>query len=132
MNVFDGIDNPTLRGRISERIRGAILDGTLKPGSRIVELHLAAQFATSLTSEREALIVLEVDGFVIKRPNSATFVTELTLSDTEKLFDVRRVLERRAVDLAARNCLPEQAADLHRAYFAMGITDVSAHDPDVV
>lgn len=113
------IANPTLRGRIAERIQAAILDGTLKPGSRMVERQLAAEFATSLTVVREALIVLEAGGFVTKRPNTATFVTQLTLADTEKLFDVRRVLEGHAVGLAARNCTPEQAAELDRAYFAM-------------
>ena len=119
MASFHRIDHPTLRERIAERIRASILDGTLKPGSRMVERRVAAQFATSLTAVREALIVLEADGFVTKRPNTATFVTELTLADTEKLFDVRRVLERHAVRLAARSCSPKQAAELDQAYFAM-------------
>lgn len=119
MHSFERIDNPTLRGRISEHIRTAILDGTLKAGSKLVERRLASQFATSLTAVREALIVLEADGFVTKTPNAATHVTKLTLEDTEKLFDVRRVLERHAVELAARKCSPEHAAELDKAYFRL-------------
>ncbi len=119
MAPFERIDNPTLRDRIAERIRGAILEGTLTAGSKVVERQLAAQFATSLTAVREALIVLEADGFVTKKPNAATHVTKLTLEDTEKLFDVRRVLERHAVKLAARRCSPEQADELNDAYFAL-------------
>ncbi len=119
MHSFERIDNPTLRGRISERVRMAILDGTLRAGSKLVERRLASQFATSLTAVREALIVLEADGFVTKTPNAATHVTKLTLEDTEKLFDVRRVLERHAVGLAARNCSSEHAADLDKAYFRL-------------
>ncbi len=119
MKSFERIHNPTLRVRIADRIRASILDGTLKAGSKIVERRLAAQFATSLTTVREALIVLEADGFVTKKPNTSTFVTELTLADTEKLFDVRRVLERHAVNLAARNCIPQQAAELDEAYAAL-------------
>ncbi len=97
----------------------AILDGTLEAGSKLVERRLANQFATSLTAVREALIVLEADGFVTKRPNAATHVTKLTLEDTEKLFDVRRVLERHAVEIAARKCSPEHAAELDKAYFRL-------------
>ncbi|MDE0106974.1 MAG: GntR family transcriptional regulator [Bryobacterales bacterium] len=119
MHSFERIENPTLRGRISEHIRMAILDGTLKAGSKLVERRLASQFATSLTAVREALIVLEGDGFVTKTPNAATHVTKLTLEDTEKLFDVRRVLERHAVELAARKCSPEHAAELDKAYFRL-------------
>lgn len=119
MHSFERIENPTLRGRISEQIRLAILDGTLKAGSKLVERRLASQFATSLTVVREALILLEADGFVTKTPNAATHVTKLTLEDTEKLFDVRRVLERHAVEIAARKCSHEHAAELDKAYFRL-------------
>jgi DNA-binding GntR family transcriptional regulator len=71
-----------LRDRIAEVLRKAILDGSLAEGSRIVERKLAAQFDTSLTAVREALIELEVEGFVVKKPNSATFVTQLSLEIT--------------------------------------------------
>ncbi|MCY4188899.1 MAG: GntR family transcriptional regulator [Bryobacterales bacterium] len=119
MALFERIETPTLRGRIAEKIRRAILDGTIQPGSKMVERQLAAQFATSLTAVREALIVLEAEGFVAKKPNTATHVTELTLTDTEQLFDVRRVLERYAVELAARKCTASDAESLDTAYLSM-------------
>lgn len=119
MTSFARIEKPTLRGRIAARIRSAILGGKLQPGSKIVERQLAKQFATSLTAVREALILLEAEGFVTKKPNTATYVTQLTLADTEQLFDVRRVLERRAVELAAHNCTAADAAELDDAYLAM-------------
>ena len=129
---FDRIDNPTLRGRIAGRIRPAILEGALEPGTKLVERQLAAQFATSLTAVREALIVLEADGFVAKRPNAATHVTQLDWEDTRKLFDIRRVLERYAVELAARQCSPEHAAALDQAYSALLAAAREKRDADFV
>ena len=117
--LFARIENSTLRGQIAEQIRNAILDSTLKPGSKLVERQLAAQFETSLTAVREALIGLEAEGFVTKKPNSATHVARLTLSDASKLFEVRRVLEGHAVELAASMCTAERAQDLDEAYLAL-------------
>jgi len=65
---FAALENSTLRERISDVLRMAILNGSLREGSRIVERNLAGQFHTSLTAVREALIRLEAEGFVIKSP----------------------------------------------------------------
>ena len=117
--IFSRIENSTLRGQIAEQIRNAILEGTLKPGSKVVERQLAAQFEISLTAVREALIGLEAEGFVTKKPNSATHVARLSLSDASKLFEVRRVLEGHAVELAASMCNAERAQELDEAYLAL-------------
>lgn len=117
--TFAKLPTSTLRDRIAEVLRKAILNGTLAEGSRIVERKLAAQFDTSLTAVREALIELEVEGFVTKKPNSSTFVTKLSLDITEKIFAVRRVLETFAVEEAARKASPEGIQKLEAAYEAM-------------
>lgn len=104
--VFERLHSHTLRGQIVEKIRGAILRGILKEGQRLVERQLAAQFATSLTAVREALIELEAMGFVIKRPNATTHVTALSKNASEKIFVFRRVLEGFAVEEAARLATP--------------------------
>ncbi|SRR5581483_1326936 len=114
--IFDQLTNTTLRGRIAEKLRDAILNGSLKEGERLVERRLAAQFATSLTAVREALIELESEGFVIKRPNAATYVTKLSLEAAEHVFAVRRILEAYAVSEAASLANPEQIRNLQRIY----------------
>ena len=117
--AFAKLPTVTLRDRIAEVLRKAILNGSLPEGSRIVERKLASQFETSLTAVREALIELEVQGFVTKTPNSSTSVTKLSLEITEKIFAVRKVLETFAVEEAAKNSTPEQVASLEAAYLAM-------------
>lgn len=115
-SVFEKIPNTTLRERIANRIRDAVLDGSLKPGDRLVERSLAVQFGASSTAVREALIQLETEGFVDKKPNFVTRVIRLSLADVEKIFAVRSVLEGYAVEEAARLVTPEQVRGLEEAY----------------
>ncbi len=117
--VFEKLTNNTLRGRIAEQIRGAILNGSLAAGQKIVERTIAAQFGASLTSVREAIIQLESEGFITKKPNSSTYVTKLSLPEAEKIFAVRRVLEEFAIQEAARLATPEDVDSLQRLHMAM-------------
>ncbi len=117
--VFEKMTNNTLRSRIAERIEQAILDGSLQPGERLVERKLAAQFATSLTAVREALIELEGNGLVAKKPNSATYVTKMNLEAAEKIFAVRRILEGFAFEEAARLATAEQIKHLEELYLKL-------------
>ncbi len=92
----------TLRQQIVQEIRQAILSRSLLPGERLVERTLAERLGTSLTATREALIQLETEGLITKKPNATTHVTKLTLNEVEQIYAVRRVLERYAFEEAAR------------------------------
>jgi len=90
------------RHQVAEKIRESILDGSLIPGERLVERKLAEVLGTSQSAIREALIQLELEGHVSKKPNSATFVIHFSQRDLENTIAVRRVLEGFAVEEAAR------------------------------
>ena len=108
----------TLRQQIVKQIRQAILNRSLRPGERLVERELAKHLGTSLTATREALIQLETEGLITKRPNATTHVTQLTAAEVEQIFAVRRVLEKYAFQEAARvadNAEIRQLKDLHNA-----------------
>src|SRR5579883_3469133 len=106
--VFEKLPSNTLRGRIAEKMQQAILTGALREGEKLVERKLAAQFETSLTAVREALIT--------KKPNAATYVTKLSIDGAEKIFAVRRVLEAYTIEEAAHLVTPEQAQELEDCY----------------
>lgn len=74
--VFDKLSSSTLRIQIVEKVKTAILTGTLSEGERL-ERDLAAQLGTSLTAVRDALIQLEAEGFITEKPNTTTHVTKL-------------------------------------------------------
>ena len=116
---FEKLSNSTLRERIAEKIREAILMGNLREGEKLVERSLAAQFATSLTAVREAIIQLETEGFVFKIPNSATHVTRLSISAAEKIHAVRKILETFAVEETAKLASTKQIEELEQAYLEL-------------
>src|SRR4029077_6603118 len=61
---------------IAGQIRSLIENGEFSPGSRLpAERELAKQFGVSRPSMREALIALEVEGYVDVRPGSGIMVT---------------------------------------------------------
>ena len=99
------------RHQVAEKIRESILDGSLIPGERLVERKLAETLGTSQSAIREALIQLELEGHVSKKPNSATFVTHFSQRELENTISVRRALEGFAVEEAARQSTP---ADIQR------------------
>ena len=60
----------TLRQQIAREIRQSILQRQLLPGERLIEREISSRFGTSLTVVREALIQLEAEGLITKRPNA--------------------------------------------------------------
>ena len=84
-----------------------------------MERKLAEQFGASLTAVREALITLESDGFVLKKPNSSTYVTEYSQQEVKKAFDLRRVLEAYAIAEAMRRATQEQIDKVAQGYMEM-------------
>lgn len=117
--AFTKLAVASLRSRIAAQIREAILTGALREGDRLVERALASELGASVTSVREAMIELEAEGFLTKKPNSATHVTRLTRSDVEKIFDVRRVLEAYAVEEACRRATADEGRRLELVYSEM-------------
>jgi DNA-binding GntR family transcriptional regulator len=117
--VFEKLPSTTLRGRIAEKMQQAILTCVLQEGEKLVERKLAAQFETSLTAVREALIQLEAEGFVTKKPNAATYVTKLSADSSEKIFVVRNILETHAIAEAARLATGEQVRQLENSYLEL-------------
>jgi DNA-binding GntR family transcriptional regulator len=104
------------RQLVADRIRESILDGSLQPGERLVERKLAETLGVSQSAIREALIQLELEGHVTKKPNSATYVTDFSQRDLENTIAVRRALEAFAVEEAARHATPADIAKLEQLY----------------
>src|SRR5437868_11044241 len=114
--ITEKLASASLRFQTSEKIRAGILSGSLKPGERIVERELAEQLGTSLTVVREALVQLETEGFITKRPNSATYVMQLGQSEIAQILVVRRVLEGFAFEEAACNATDERIRVLQKLH----------------
>jgi DNA-binding GntR family transcriptional regulator len=109
----------TLAAQVVERIRQAILDQSLPPGSRINQYKLAEDLEVSLVPVREALKALESEGLVSITPRRGAFVTEISLSDLDELYFARKLLEGEAIALACPHLTEADFAALAELMTAM-------------
>lgn len=77
---------------VADRLRDAILDGTLRPGDRLVETDLAERFAVSRGPVREAIRLLAPEGLVVLRRNRGAVVASPTFDDVLEVYAARLTL----------------------------------------
>jgi DNA-binding GntR family transcriptional regulator len=92
-----------LSDQIYRLLRSRIVYGRLAPGRRVDLPALIAELGISKTPLREALARLEIDGLVITKPRSGTYVATLTTKDIREVCELRRGIEWAAAPAAARN-----------------------------
>ena len=86
--------------QLAEQILAHIRSGDYPPGSRLRQEALAEAFSVSRTPIREALRVLETQGFVRHLPNQGTIVRVPEPREIREAYQVRAELEGLAVELA--------------------------------
>jgi DNA-binding GntR family transcriptional regulator len=86
---------------VAAEIRFRITTGRIALGARISDKQLAAELDVSRTPVREALVQLQSEGLVVMRPQSGTFVVDLTIEDVRQICATRAILETGALRLAA-------------------------------
>jgi len=93
----------TLRERILETIRDAIIKGSLKPGEKVAEPELAERFGISRTPIREAFRQLESQGCLTVIPRKGAVVTSFSQKDVEEFYAIKSILEGYAANRACEN-----------------------------
>ncbi|WP_406154512.1 GntR family transcriptional regulator [Streptomyces sp. NBC_01023] len=118
-----------LRDIVGEQLRNSIYDGTLPPGTRLVEQELAQQYSVSRLPVR-ALRILHNEGLVEHLPTRGVVVRTLDRRQVSELYDVREALEvlaaRQAAERVAEGAENRIAATLKRAAEAAGTGDAAA------
>jgi len=96
-----------LRDVVFENLRGAIVEGKLKPGQRLMEVQLAEQLGVSRTPVREAIRKLELEGLVVMLPRKGAYVANMSLKDVIDVLEIRASLEGLAASLSAERITDE-------------------------
>jgi DNA-binding GntR family transcriptional regulator len=104
----------SLHEEVAKRIRDRIYQRHLKPGDRIDEMALAAEFGISRTPLREALKVLQSEGLVTLTPRKGCVVAELSGKDLDDIYDLLTLLESRSAGEAATRASSEDIHKLQR------------------
>lgn len=119
---LQAVSNRKLYIQIADQIRDQILAGAVEAGRQLPsERDLAASLGVSRPTVREALIALEVAGFVEVRVGVGAFVRDQSKGSAAlpdeghspiEIMRVRRLLEPEAAALASQNISPEGTARL--------------------
>lgn len=103
-----------LREVVFKTLRQSILTGELKPGERLMEIHLAEKLGVSRTPIREAIRKLELEGLVTMIPRRGAEVAKISEKNLKDVLEVRTCLDSLAVRLACQRITDEQIDDLKR------------------
>jgi len=99
-----------------QRLRELIIGGTFHPGQRLTQNDLSDVLGVGRTPLREALRMLEADGYLVSVANRGVTVSSIELGSTEELYAVRLLLEppliRSLVDELTGEELDEMEASL--------------------
>ncbi|WP_234825699.1 GntR family transcriptional regulator [Mycolicibacter senuensis] len=102
----------TVRERAARELRNRILTGELTPGTRLDLDAITAEFATSRTPVREALLELSYEGLVQVAPRSGVTVIGIRPEDVLDSFTILGVLTGQAAAWAAERLTPDDVAQL--------------------
>jgi DNA-binding GntR family transcriptional regulator len=109
-----GADHVALREQVLAELRRRIVDGDYAQGERLTETRLADDFGVSRNPVREALRVVEAEGFVQILPRRGAVVATLDETAVRDLFAVREQFETLAAGMAAERATADDIAMLRR------------------
>lgn len=105
-----------LRDVVKNTLRSAILRGDLKPGERLMEIHLAKQLGVSRTPVREAIRLLELEGLAVTVPRRGAHVAKMTEKDLQDVLEIREALDELAVKDACLRMTDDDYKELEEAF----------------
>jgi DNA-binding GntR family transcriptional regulator len=105
-------DGRLLSVRIADEIRRAVLDGEMRPGTRVGQEWLAAKFGASRIPVREALRQLQSEGLVVLAPNRGGWIADVTSQESIEVYKIREVLEPLAISESVPWLTDEDIASL--------------------
>lgn len=97
----------SLSERAYQELRAAIIGGRIAPGEAVLEVEVGPMLRMSRTPVREALLHLELEGYLVRDGASRLVVHRLSAREVAEMFVVRELLEGEAVRLAA-SCISDE------------------------
>lgn len=126
--MFSPIKNTRVYEKVIEQIKEMIVKGTFKKGDKLPsEREMAESLQISRTSIREALRELEIMGLIESRQGEGNFIKNsfennlleplstiflLKESNPDEILELRNIIERGSVALAAERITDEELAEM--------------------
>lgn len=129
MNRLPYLTRPNISDEVYAALKERILSKQFAPGERLNLSQLEEQMGISRTPLKDALNRLALEGLVDIQPRRGTFVVNLTPAEITEAFDVRRVLEVYAVELAVQRMTESQFERMNDLVKALRrLTDIKDWD----
>jgi DNA-binding GntR family transcriptional regulator len=119
----------SLKAKVTERLRRAILDAELELGQALSEDKLATALGVSRTPVRDALTTLQRQGLVEVHPQRGSFVFFPSEADIAELCEFREMMETRAFALCYARRRDATLSEMKRASEDM---ETAVHKGDYV
>ncbi len=140
MNILEHTSLSSLKDKVKQEIRNAIISNELKPGERIIETEIAKKnFGTSQVPVREALRGLEEEGLVKSIKYKGAFAADINHSEIFHMYSLRAEIEANVVGIILPTLTKRHIGELYdiaermktnsepQDYAALSAVDVEFH-----
>lgn len=116
MSLFKVQQSLSLKQQAYEGIKNAIILHKIPPGGTLFERDLSESLGISRTPVREAIPLLELEGWVKSIPRKGTFVSQITAADVVEVIQIRRALEILVIELLIPKITERDIEQLNEIY----------------
>lgn len=109
---WEPFDDAQATPAVHDRIREAMVEGVLAPGSRLKVQELARRFETSSNPIREALQRLQGEGLVLINHNQGAFVRPIDSQFVRNTYELLALIEPYLIRRFVEFALPEEIQEL--------------------
>jgi DNA-binding GntR family transcriptional regulator len=106
-----------------QELKRRLVNCEYRPGTWINETALVKELGFSRTPIREALALIEQEGFIRIIPKKGIFVTQISFNDVKQIFQTRKILEPVALRLACPRLPREKLLEFRELFVGQ--------DPDI-
>lgn len=107
------MDYRTKEEQVADYLREGIISGAYPRGSRLKQADIAEQLGLSITPVREALKMLEAEGYIVSDPYKGAQVVPFDAEASGEILQLRLLLEARLVQGAIEKITAEDIDELH-------------------
>jgi DNA-binding GntR family transcriptional regulator len=102
----------TKESQVADLLREQIMSGELKRGQKLKQAEIAESLHLSITPVREALKLLEAEGYVLGTSHRGAVVAPFQIDEVDELYELRLLFEPKLAREASRRMTPEGLAEL--------------------
>jgi DNA-binding GntR family transcriptional regulator len=104
----------TKEEQVADYLREGIISGRLPRGARLKQSEIAQELKISITPVREALKLLEAEGYLSSDSYRGATVAPFDVDSSREILKLRITLETQLVEGAVRNITADQIAELRQ------------------